>query len=279
MITGWLLGCQSIGNQANTNSPLQIGEKVTTASEVNVPQDAIKAPSNSKVEPNITLKNQVEKQKPTTVLSSEIKTEIKPKDPIVERLLKQAEVALKELRLITPEDDSANLYYQIVLGRDPYNVEARYGLASIVTYYTDWAWQKHSTGQPTAANKFLDYAMLVNPDDPLIQETRQKIQKFNQNQAHKKQTNIALENAPTLEKNPNRYYLPENLFSMTDEEILFELQPIIDRVAMEKRPIEIYWPNDKQARLMYQIINSRVANYRVRGMIYHQQKYMIELKQ
>ncbi|MBU2412854.1 MAG: hypothetical protein KKB49_08570, partial [Gammaproteobacteria bacterium] len=76
-----------------------------------------------------------------------------------------------------------------------------------------------------------------------------------------------------------QFLLPETLFSLSEEEIIAKIQPIIDEVATADRPIAIYWPNDKEARLIYQIINSRVPEFRVRAMTYHRADYMVELQQ
>lgn len=76
-----------------------------------------------------------------------------------------------------------------------------------------------------------------------------------------------------------QFFLPHNLFSLSEDDIVKTLQPIIDKVAKDKSEIAIYWPNDKEARLLYQIINSRVSEFRVRAMTYHRSDYMVELQQ
>ena len=199
-------------------------------------------------------------------------------DPIVERLLKEGEYALSELRLITPEEDSANLYFQAVLGRDPTNKVAQRGLATMVAYYTDWAWQKSLNKQHKAAEEFLLLAKLVNPDDPLIGQTTARMTAYHAQRAGKV---VAKAVVPQEIKAPNlnQFLLPSNLFSLSDEEVLVELQPILDRLVDNTVKIDINWPIDKEARLLYQIINSRTEHFRVRAMIYHRQNHMIEIKQ
>ncbi len=83
---------------------------------------------------------------------------------------------------------------------------------------------------------------------------------------------------PAIKLNDREYLLPKNLFSLSDDEIIAKMQPIIDDIAHSERSIIIRWPKDKEARLIYQIINSRVPDFRVRAMTYRQSDYTIELE-
>ncbi len=201
-------------------------------------------------------------------------------DPILVSLLARGKLALKQLHLLTPEEDNANMYYQAALGRDPKNSEALFGLARIVRYYTDFAWSKAQKQQFIAAQKYLDSAASVNPNDPLIAETEKRIKEYKNRLKKAKQAKVHSKNVIKKEKiNLNHYFLPKTLFSLSEEEILEQIQPIIERVSEQRAMIEINWANDKEARLLYQIINSRVPDFRVRGMIFHRSNYMIEVKQ
>jgi len=77
----------------------------------------------------------------------------------------------------------------------------------------------------------------------------------------------------------NTFYLPQDLFSLSEALVIQKLQPIIDRIEKDQLNIEIFWPNDKEARLLYRMINSRTEDFRVRGMIYRRAQHMIEVKQ
>ena len=83
---------------------------------------------------------------------------------------------------------------------------------------------------------------------------------------------------PAIKINDREYLLPKNLFSLSDDEIIAKMQPIIDDIAYSERSIIIRWPKDKEARLIYQIINSRVFDFRVRAMTFRQSDYTIELE-
>lgn len=213
-------------------------------------------------------------------------------DTLTAKLVWQGEQALMHDRLLTPVDDNANLYFQAALGRDPGNYRATVGIRKIVDTYTQWAWQAAVQGHYAKADKFLSSARSVNPQDSEIDSIKDRIDGLKKRrQEAASSTGISQSSAePSSNKTPNiqrktekiakegQYFLPKNLFSLSDDEILAKIQPIIDKVAADKSEMTIYWPNDKQARLLYRIINSRVSEFRVRAMIYHRDDYLVELQ-
>lgn len=233
-----------------------------------------------------------EKPVPQTTSVRHAEVNKKPLDKMTQRLIKLGQEAFAEDRLLTPEEDNANLYFQVVLGRDPGNYQATMGLVDIVDKYLQWAWQSAQQGDYHKAQLYLGNAKSVNPEDPSIAEMTTRIANLKAQQEQKAQQaqtadqaskfeqpkSVTLEAKSTPVAKDGQFYLPSNLFSLSETEILAKLQPIIDRVAKDKKAIDIDWPNDKEARLLYQIINSRVSEFRVRAMIYHRSDYMIELQ-
>lgn len=195
--------------------------------------------------------------------------EANPKDPITTRLLEQGYAALKRNDLLSPKDDNANMYFQAVLGRDPKNKEAQQGLSDIVARYTGWAIAQTKKGRHATAKKYLESAKFVSPNDPQLAAAQKRIKELRQKK--KKQPK-------KIGFYGNKYYLPSNLLKSKEEVVLQHLQPIIERVKQNKNPITIYWPNDKEARFLYQIINSRIEEFRVRGMIHLRTDRVIEVK-
>lgn len=188
-------------------------------------------------------------------------------DPITNRLLAQGQQALQDNNLLTPKESNANMYFQAVLGRDPDNKAAKQGLKDIVARYTKWAIASTGRGQHAKAKKYMDSAALVNPDDPQLPIAKQRIAELRKRKPSRK-----------VGFDGNKYYLPTNLLKSNDEVVLRHLQPIIDRVEQNQSRITIYWPNDKGARFLYQIINSRIDSFRVRGMIHLRKDHMIEIE-
>lgn len=198
-------------------------------------------------------------------------------DPITLSLLERGETALAQQKLLTPEDDNANLYFQAALGREPDNSSAQNGIKEIIRYYTAWALDKAKQGQTRNANKYLAAASFVDESDPLIIQTKREIKDW---RAGIKRTSKTTQNAQNKSKSlQTKFYLPQNLFSLPEALVIQKLQPIIDRIEKDQLNIEIFWPNDKEARLLYRIINSRTEDFRVRGMIYRRAQHMIEVKQ
>lgn len=218
-----------------------------------------------------------------------------PAQQLTQSLIKKGRQAMLADRLLTPAEDNANLYFQAALGRDPGNFEATQGIAQIVEIYTDWAWQKAQARQYRQAEKYLDSARSVNAQDPLIVEMNSRIQDLKlkrQQQAEQAKQNRAKaqQNAgnasssesqtePSAAQQDGVFTLPKDLFTLSEEEIVVKIQPIINAVAATQSRLEINWPNDKQARLIYQIINSRVTDFRVRAMIFHRARYNVVLQQ
>ncbi|TBR40925.1 hypothetical protein CBF23_010980 [Marinomonas agarivorans] len=188
-------------------------------------------------------------------------------DPITLRLLEQGQAALQRDDLLTPKESNANMYFQAVLGREPDNEIAQKGLQDIVARYTKWALTSTRNGQHGKAKQYMDSATFVNPKDPQIQATKKRITELRQQKKTKK-----------IGFYGNKYYLPSNLLKSKDEVVLRHLQPIIDRVEQNQSRITIYWPNDREARYLYQIINSRIDSFRVRGMIHLRKDHVIEIE-
>ncbi|CUB02469.1 hypothetical protein [Marinomonas fungiae] len=194
-------------------------------------------------------------------------------DQITKDLVKMGQIALAENRLLKPEGDNANFFFQVALGRDPGNYQATLGIATIVERYLAWAANAAKTQDIASARRYLDAAKQVNPRDPLIGEVEAQIQQI---QVQKKRQTVAVTTSPT--NSGNLFYLSENLFQLSEEKILAQIQPIIDRVDLTKGSLEIYWPNDKEGRLLYQIINSRTPDFRVRAMTFNSSRRAIEVK-
>lgn len=194
-------------------------------------------------------------------------------DQITADLVKMGQIALAENRLLTPEGDNANLFFQVALGRDPGNYQATLGIAEIVERYLAWAVNAAKEQDMAAAKRFIAAAQQVNPRDPLIAEVEARVQQV---QAQAKRQKLAIATQATGAE--NLFNLSDNLFQLSEEKILAQIQPIIDRVEQTKGSIEIYWPSDKEGRLLYQIINSRTPNFRVRAMTFHSSRHVIEVK-
>lgn len=275
----FIVGCQQ--NVAPSTDSAPIAESVQ-ASQIDEPRVEV---TNENL--------QAETPVQYSVNNIAVEKELTSSEKLTLSLIEKGERALSAKRLLTPEEDNANLYFQAALGREPGNFRATQGIANIVEVYTDWAWASAVGRGYKQADRYLESARSVNPEDPLIEEmtaqirdlkTRRKEEaQYRAQQAAKKAA--ANGSVETAEQNAEEsaqkgvYSLPETLFSLSDEEIVGKIQPIIDEVAKTEQSIAIYWPNDKEARLIYQIINSRIPEFRVRAMTFRQADRTVELQQ
>ncbi len=217
-------------------------------------------------------------------------------EQLTQNLIERGNQALSGNRLVTPEEDNANMYFQAALGRDPGNFYAIQGISKIVDLYTEWAWQAALNRQYSQAARYLDLARSVNSEDPVLLEMSSRIKDLRERRSESNsvlnspQNSVRNSSAATNDSQDvkdeshaplaeGQFRLPKDLFSRSEEEIILQIQPIIDQVSALQSSIVIYWPNDKEARLLYQIINSRVTEFRVRAMTFHRADYRVELHQ
>lgn len=217
-------------------------------------------------------------------------------EQLTQNLIERGNQALSGNRLVTPEEDNANMYFQAALGRDPGNFYAIQGISKIVDLYTEWAWQAALNRQYSQASRYLDLARSVNSEDPVLLEMSSRIKDLRERRSvsntasNAPQNSVSNDSTSTNDSQDTKgerqvpleegqFRLPKDLFSRSEEDIILQIQPIIDQVSALQSSIVIYWPNDKEARLLYQIINSRVTEFRVRAMTYHRADYRVELQQ
>jgi hypothetical protein len=93
----------------------------------------------------------------------------------VERLLAEADRALAEYRLTTPNDDNALDRYLEVLVLDPTETRARDGLDRIVEAYLDLAERAAVRGDAEDADRWLDLAGQIDDDHPAFAATRARV--------------------------------------------------------------------------------------------------------
>jgi len=93
----------------------------------------------------------------------------------IEELLARAQEAEAELRLTTPEDDSAMFYYQQILSLDPESAAARGGVKRIVLRYVALADSAAASGNAVQAATYLERASSVSPNDPDVIAARARL--------------------------------------------------------------------------------------------------------
>jgi len=87
---------------------------------------------------------------------------------------KQAERALKEDRLMLPEDSSAYYFFNEALKMDPENPRAKEGIGKIADRYVSLAEYALSNGQKTKARNFIERGLTVDPDHARLKELQKR---------------------------------------------------------------------------------------------------------
>ncbi|HVH06006.1 MAG TPA: hypothetical protein VNE71_08430, partial [Myxococcota bacterium] len=89
--------------------------------------------------------------------------------------LARAQLAVSELRLTTPESDSAMFHYQQVLSLDPENAAAREGVRDIVLRYVSLSDSAAASGNRAQAGTYLERAASISPNDPEVIAARARL--------------------------------------------------------------------------------------------------------
>jgi tetratricopeptide (TPR) repeat protein len=93
----------------------------------------------------------------------------------ISEALGRAEQAVAELRLTTPESDSAMFHYQQVLSLDPENATAREGVRNIVLRYVSLSDSAAASGNRSQAATYLERAASISPNDPEVIAARARL--------------------------------------------------------------------------------------------------------
>jgi hypothetical protein len=89
--------------------------------------------------------------------------------------LARAQQAVDELRLTTPESDSAMFHYQQVLSLDPENAAAQEGIRQIVLRYVSLSDSAAASGNRAQAGTYLERAASISPNDPEVIAARARL--------------------------------------------------------------------------------------------------------
>jgi tetratricopeptide (TPR) repeat protein len=89
--------------------------------------------------------------------------------------LARAQQAVAELRLTTPESDSAMFHFQQVLSLDPENQAARDGVRDIVLRYVSLSDSAAASGNRAQAGTYLERAASISPNDPEVIAARARL--------------------------------------------------------------------------------------------------------
>ncbi len=178
-------------------------------------------------------------------------------------LLDAADQALKDKRLTTPAGNSALDLYRRVLRLAPANQEAQQGLETIIERYVQWSDAALSRERIDRARLYLDRAALVRTDHPLLLAAKERL-----NRSPRRPQQRASEfRSPQQRSNDGGDYIALDLTQLQSrsQTVKLQLQQIAEQVRERNARVLIEAPSDPIGRWVYQQLNERHEEYRIRA--------------
>lgn len=190
-------------------------------------------------------------------------------------LLDRADLAFKAKRLTSPRGDNALAYYQQVLQLLPDYQEAKQGIDRIADRYLHWAEGAIAEGRIDSARRYLAKARRLRPDSPELSVLLKRLRHATSvaSQADSKSKPAAASNesvAPSailkVSSTDNRYIkLEPKALKARSSALKLALGELADRIQHEQARVIIEAPSDPQGRWIYQQLNQRHEDYRIRA--------------
>ncbi len=185
-------------------------------------------------------------------------------------LLDEADQAMADKRLTTPEHYNAWSFYQRVLMLQPENAEARQGLDKIVERYLAWSRSASQRGKLSTARLYLQRASLVNPEYPALKQAKLKLQSQPKSESKAKAK-------PKLESTGKYIQLNAAAVKARSRSAQQKIRQVADVIRANDARVVIEAPNDLAGRWIYQQLNRRHEDYRVRANMKIEQRPAIRL--
>ncbi|WP_421866315.1 hypothetical protein [Motiliproteus sp.] len=193
-------------------------------------------------------------------------------------LLDRADQAFKAKRLTSPQGNNALGYYQQVLQIIPGYQEAEQGIERIAERYLHWAEAAIAEGRIGAARNYLAKSRQINPDSTELKRVQQRL---------KSAKPVVVSTPPSSTPEPPDTIVepadvdPQSARVAGSDNRYIQLQPqalksrspamkallaqLADRIQAEQARVIIEAPSDPQGRWIYQQLNQRHEEYRIRA--------------
>ena len=175
---------------------------------------------------------------------------------LILELLDRADTAIKATRYAQPADDNAMIYYRRVLALQPGFEEAEQGLEKMVDRYLAWSNTALRQGRLEAAQDYLSLARLVEPSSSKVAQAALSL-KSKKVEGVKEGVN----QVEDLRYTP----LDKDQLRVRSQGLTKLLARVADTIRTENARVTIEAPTDSQGRWIYQQLNQRHEEYRVRA--------------
>ena len=210
-------------------------------------------------------------------------------------LLDRADLALQERHFTTPDDNNAWAYYSEALSLIPNHPEARAGLRKIADSYVEWGYAALRQEQLESARSYLSRALMVDPDHAGAGQLRAAIPKRVVT-APSKPTALAKAPlavvprpaaavaAPVIAPSPvatsrppvaavepvvdaaqSEFPLERAALKARSRALQAQLAGYADLIEARNSRVTIQAPSDADGRWLYQRLNERREEYRIRA--------------
>lgn len=161
-------------------------------------------------------------------------------------LLDNADLAIRDKRLTDPRGNSAADFYRQVLVLQPGFEEAERGLKTIVDRYVDWSDAAMRQGRLDRARKYLAKARQLDDSHPAIHAAAERLRQ--QGQRGSGYTRISVRE-----------------LRVKSSDLKQLLGRLADQIRLDDARVIIEAPTDVQGRWIYQQLNNRHQEFRIRA--------------
>jgi len=190
-----------------------------------------------------------------------VQSELERQTLVINRLLRQAERALREDRLMSPAADNAYDRFQAVLQMRPDNSAARTGLQLIVMRYIELGRDALARQRMADVERYLARAEVVGLGGELVDELR--VQRDQQLVLQQR----AAEQQALLVDDRSRLILSPSALNDRGQPLQQQLQAVAERIESSHESLLIVARNDGEGRWLYKQIKTLLVGYRLRGDI------------
>ena len=181
----------------------------------------------------------------------------------IQRLLEQADDALRDGRLVSPEYDNAFDRFQSVLLLSSDNTQARSGLQAILVSLAADARYSISVKNFYRARQQIKQLDNYFPQTALVDDLQRELRE----EQAKIVRIVEVDTSPPPQGDYEDIDLSQSELTERSDAMLQQLQSVADKIVADKSMVLIYARSDKEGRWIYKQLKKSAKDYRVRGDI------------
>lgn len=181
---------------------------------------------------------------------------------MLEQLLAQGEAALARGHLTHPEHDNAYDKFRAVLLLEPDHAQAQAALHGVLLAYVDRIRTALRRGQLSEAQRLLARGQDAFPDASMLVDMRAELRQVQATRQAEQMADVG-----DAESEGLRVALPVAELNQRSEAIEALLGELAERVMETRESVMIWARTDAEGRWIYQTMQAKTSDYRIRGDI------------